>query len=86
MKKFLTVLFIFLSSFITSEVFAQCAMCRATVENSISSGENSIGAGLNAGILYLLSAPYLLFIVIGYFWYRSSKSNRKVKPSIKAIV
>ena len=54
---------------------AQCAMCRATVENNISSGENRIGSGLNTGILYLMVTPYLVIGVIGYFWYRNSKKK-----------
>ena len=54
---------------------AQCAMCRATVESNLSNGTSSVGAGLNKGILYLVSFPYLVFIVIAYFWYRSSKEN-----------
>lgn len=59
------------------KTMAQCAMCRATVENNVSSGESGIGAGLNAGILYLFAVPYLLFAVIAFFWYRSSKANKK---------
>ena len=57
------------------EGVAQCAMCRATVESNISDGSSSVGAGLNKGILYLVSVPYLAFVVIAYFWYRSSKEN-----------
>jgi hypothetical protein len=66
---------------LSSEVLAQCAMCRATVENNVSSGASRVGAGLNVGILYLLCMPYLLFAVIGYFWYRNSKKNnaRKIR-------
>jgi hypothetical protein len=78
MKKFIIFIFSLLVS-LSYTANAQCAMCRATVENSISSGESTIGAGLNSGILYLLSAPYLLFIVLGYFWYRTSKANRQKK-------
>lgn len=62
--------------FLSSDVLAQCAMCRATVENNVSSGESGIGAGLNAGILYLFVTPYLLFAVIAFFWYKSSKANK----------
>lgn len=57
--------------------FAQCAMCRATVENNFSNGKPGIAAGLNVGILYLLSMPYIAAIVLGYLWYRSSKANGK---------
>lgn len=57
--------------------FAQCAMCRATIENNVSNGETTIGAGLNMGILYLLSMPYLLAMVLGYLWYRHAKFRKK---------
>jgi hypothetical protein len=62
--------------------WAQCAMCRASVENNVSNGDTSIGAGLNSGILYLFVMPYLLAAIIGYLWYRSAK-KRKTKLSIR---
>lgn len=52
---------------------AQCSMCRASVENSISNGGQAVGAGLNKGILYLMVAPYLLIAAIGLAWYKKSK-------------
>ncbi len=58
---------------------AQCAMCRATVENNISTGANKIGSGLNTGILYLMSIPYLIFVVIAYLWYKQSKVQQAKK-------
>ncbi len=60
---------------------AQCAMCKATVENS----ENSevFASGLNAGILYLMSIPYILFTVIAILWYRSSKKNKEKREKIE---
>jgi hypothetical protein len=64
--------------FISSQVssFAQCAMCRAGIENNVSNGETTIGAGLNMGILYLLTMPYLLAVVLGYLWYRNAKKRK----------
>ncbi|MDO8968350.1 MAG: hypothetical protein Q8S14_03005 [Algoriphagus sp.] len=62
--------------------FAQCAMCRASVENNVSNGDTSIGAGLNSGILYLFVMPYLLAAVIGYLWYKSAK-KKKAKLSLR---
>jgi hypothetical protein len=56
---------------------AQCAMCRSTLENNYSNGNPGIAAGINTGILYLLSMPYLAVIVIGYLWYKSSKNAQK---------
>ena len=55
--------------------FAQCAMCRATLENNFSNGNVGIAAGINFGIMYLFFSPYVLAAVIIYFWYRTSKKN-----------
>ena len=52
---------------------AQCAMCRATLENNVSNGDVGIAAGINFGILYLFAAPYLVIATIGYLWFKSSK-------------
>lgn len=54
---------------------AQCAMCRATLENNVSQGNIGIAAGINFGILYLLVIPYLAVGVLAWFWYRSSRKN-----------
>lgn len=62
------------------DVFAQCAMCRATVETSLADGQTTIASGLNTGILYLLAMPYILIGVIGWLWYKNSRANaRKIK-------
>jgi hypothetical protein len=58
---------------------AQCAMCRTQLENNVSNGEIGIAAGINLGILYLLSMPYLAVLVIGYLWYRNSRRYGKQK-------
>ena len=60
-----------------STLWAQCAMCRATLENNLSNGDIGIGANLNFGILYLFVMPYLAISVVGFFWYRNSKANAK---------
>lgn len=67
------VLFIFFALIQTGNVFGQCAMCRSTLENNISNGNVGIAAGINTGILYLLSLPYLAVMVLGYLWYRNSR-------------
>lgn len=58
---------------ITPELMAQCAMCRGTVESTVSNGRSGVASNLNLGILYLFVAPYLLVASIGYLWYRNSK-------------
>ncbi|QSE97101.1 hypothetical protein [Fulvivirga lutea] len=81
MKKILLIVFFSLAT-LTQEVLAQCAMCRATVENNLSNGDIGIGAGLNFGILYLFVMPYLAVGIIGFFWYRHSKANSKKYGSV----
>jgi hypothetical protein len=54
---------------------AQCAMCRATLENNFSNGNPGIASGINVGILYLLVLPYLAVAVLGFLWYRSSRNG-----------
>lgn len=80
-KIFLTLSFISLSALSS---FAQCAMCRATVENNLSNGDIGIGAGLNFGILYLLVVPYLAIATIGLLWYRKSRQNATKYEQIKS--
>ncbi|MHA8106772.1 hypothetical protein [Aquirufa sp. 5-AUSEE-100C1] len=56
---------------------AQCAMCRTTVESTVSNGRSNIATGLNTGILYLLTAPYLLVGAVAWLWFRQSKQEQK---------
>ena len=65
---------------------AQCAMCRATLENNFSNGDIGIAAGINFGIMYLFFAPYLAVVIIGYLWYRTSKYNEQKKLSGGPVV
>ena len=62
----------------SGKLMAQCAMCRATLENNVSNGEVGIAAGLNIGILYLFAAPYLVVAFIAYMWYKRSRLNAEV--------
>jgi hypothetical protein len=66
----LFVLFIMLSIDHTS---AQCAMCRRNVETNKESHNNKVGTGLNKGILYLMSVPYLIGIIGVAMWMKKRK-------------
>lgn len=74
--KYKILFFVLVSFFIHFGALAQCSMCRASVENNVSNGETSIGAGLNNGILYLVVMPYLMAGIIGFLWYRASKKKK----------
>lgn len=90
MKKIIILFFVFILSITTvSTSSAQCAMCKATVESNSKTGDKSIGRGLNAGILYLMTIPYILVSVVGYLWYKNSKKNMnryKASRNLKAKI
>ncbi len=68
---------IILIFFVTiTDAEAQCAMCRSSVESNIINSSSKIGLGLNKGILYLLSLPYLMIASVGYLWYRNSSLQK----------
>ncbi len=64
---------------------AQCAMCRATVESNATM-QQGVGKGLNTGILYLMSIPYLLIGFLAYFWYVNSKKETEKQNRIFNIL
>ncbi|MFK7770660.1 MAG: hypothetical protein AB8F94_00920 [Saprospiraceae bacterium] len=55
-------------------VEAQCPMCKLSAEQNLKDG-GTAGKGLNAGILYMFSAPYLLVGGIAYFWWINRKQE-----------
>ena len=75
MKKFLLILLLVATASV--QTFAQCAMCRSTLENNFSNGDPGIASAINTGILYLLALPYLVAMVIGYLWYKSTRNGEK---------
>jgi len=78
MKKILVaLLFVFaLSILILPEtVDAQCAMCKASVESNMNGEGKTVGKGLNNGILYLLTIPYIVLSALGYMFWKNWKGN-----------
>ena len=75
MKRLTLVLTLLL--WVSLDLMAQCAMCRATLENNVSNGQAGIAAGINFGILYLFIMPYLIVVVLGLLWYKKSRDNQR---------
>jgi len=67
-----------LISTFSGDIIAQCPMCKAAVESAMKDKNNTKGKGLNKGILYLLSMPYLAIGIVGVVWYRNSKKKQIV--------
>lgn len=71
---------IFLLVIVSNYISAQCAMCKAAVESNLETGGVK-GAGLNDGILYLMSIPYILMLIFAIAFYYNKKTtnaSRKV--------
>ncbi|WP_281846127.1 hypothetical protein [Olleya namhaensis] len=64
MKTKILSLVLILTAVLTSS--AQCAMCRAVLENE--DGQKA-AKGINDGIVYLMSIPYILVFGLGFFIY-----------------
>ncbi len=61
------------------DIIAQCAMCKASVETNVSEDGIGFAAKLNTGILYLFVTPYLLAMIIGFFWYKKSRAHKRAQ-------
>lgn len=71
MKKWRLVIILFLSMFIAGIQItnAQCSICTKT---AMQQGEKP-ALGMNAGIVYLMLAPFAVIGYIGYRWWKSEK-------------
>ena len=67
MKKYMISFFVI---YVPEILNAQCSMCRAVLE---SEKGMSTAKGINDGILYLMSIPYILVFILGYMVYRTYK-------------
>ena len=55
---------------------AQCSMCASQVEAARQERDDYDVAGLNKGILYIMTVPYILMGAVGYFWYRRTHPKK----------
>ncbi|MGI4874934.1 MAG: hypothetical protein ACRYFX_27585 [Janthinobacterium lividum] len=58
---------------------AQCVMCKSQVEAARQEKDDYDVAGLNKGILYMMTVPYVLMGAIGFAWYRRTHPKGKTK-------
>ena len=62
---------IFLFLMISQFTNAQCAMCRAVVEQ----GGEEMAVGINSGIVYLMAFPYVVVGIGMFLFYRNWKKT-----------
>ncbi len=83
-KAVLVLLILFVLVATQTGVLAQCAMCKATLEAG-GGQKGTFGAGLNTGILYLMSVPYIAGVVLAFFWYKNAKAKKKAAFAQKGL-
>lgn len=69
MKSRLVILLMFL--LLSLPIDAQCAMCRAVLE---SEDNTAVAEGINNGIVYLMTVPYILVGALFFFIYKKMKN------------
>lgn len=75
MKKGIILILVFvLVALVSTDMWAQCPMCRAAAETNLANGGTE-GKGLNKGILYMLAMPYLLIATIGFLWWKNRRDK-----------
>ena len=78
-KKWILALALIVAAILLPEMaMAQCAMCKASVESSLKEGSTA-ALGINTGVIYLASFPYLIFAVLGFLWYRKHRKNKIIR-------
>ena len=80
MRKLISLFILF--TLFTGKLWSQgCPMCKAAVESNLEAGgADTIGNGLNTGILYLMAIPYVMIMLIAVFWYRAKKKQDRNAP------
>ncbi|MDC1234245.1 hypothetical protein N8Z39_00655 [Cyclobacteriaceae bacterium] len=69
----------------TQIINAQCVMCRTQVVNNVSHGDVDLAVGLNLGIIYLFSAPYVLIMFVFVLWYKYFYLNGKKNKVVSSF-
>ncbi len=69
-----SVLFLVFACFFLLEAKAQCAMCRASLQNE---ANQTTAEGINNGIVYLMAIPYVLVAATAYAVYKIRMTKKK---------
>ena len=84
MKYLITIMLVFILLIFSFDLAAQCPMCKIAAESNLENG-GTAGKGLNNGILYMLSLPYVLIGVIGFIWYKNRNKEEESMDETKTV-
>lgn len=73
----LIALLLFCICLVNPELIAQCPMCKMAAESNLENG-GSAGAGLNKGILFMLSTPYIIVGCLGFIWFKNRRKEEDI--------
>ena len=78
-RKYLILALLTISFFLLggADLIAQCPMCKIAAESNLENG-GSAGKGLNTGILYMLTMPYVIIGILAFVWYRNRKTADQI--------
>ncbi len=66
--------FLLFTCFVLFEGNAQCAMCRASLQNE---ANKAAAEGVNDGIVYLMAIPYILVAAVFYAVWRLKQKKKE---------
>lgn len=75
MKKRVVLLVFFGLMILSGPSFAQCSMCTANAENGMKNG-NTQTKGINSGVMYLMSFPFLMLGGAALLWYSKFRTPK----------
>ncbi len=75
MKRVFVFIVVFGLILLTNDLFAQCPMCKTSLEEARKNG-SQVGNSLNNGILYLLALPYTIALVFGLLYWRNNRLKK----------
>ena len=84
MKHLIAITLVLLLLIVSVDLAAQCPMCKIAAESNLENG-GTAGKGLNNGILYMLSLPYVLIGVIGFVWYKNRNKEEDNIDETKTV-
>ncbi|HMN06254.1 MAG TPA: hypothetical protein PKD45_11055 [Flavobacteriales bacterium] len=78
-RRYLLLAALLVAAMMPTDLWAQgCSMCKAVAENpgsdNVFGGTQAVGAGLNKGILFIMTVPYILLFLL---------LRKKILPFIK---
>ncbi|WP_019947053.1 hypothetical protein [Hymenobacter aerophilus] len=70
-----------LSVLVPAPAQAQCTLCKTQLVAGGKDKDSYDTTGLNKGIVYLMTIPYILIGSVGFFWYRHTHQQKKKKAA-----